>query len=170
MDLNHVASLAEIVNALAVTLTLVGLIVTIRQSTRIQKALAVDSLSAAISAINVPALESPALGSAVSRAVSDWGSATRDERILAHFFLYSIFKLWENAWYQHRAGILDTEQWQGWERLARRYYHSPGVREVWWPARGNSYSAAFQSFLAASEPPPEVANLNDIFDCQPKRS
>ncbi len=168
MNLDNLVSLAEIVNALAVTLTLVGLIVTIRQNTRVQKSLAVDSLAAAIAAINVPALESPALGSAVSHATSDWTAATRDERIVTHYFLYSIFKLWESAWYQHRAGTLDAAQWEGWERLARKYYHSPGVRTVWWPARRMSYSAAFQSFLAASEPPDDIAGLEDIFDYRPK--
>ena len=48
MNLQVLVALAEIVSALAVTLTLIALIVTIRQNTRSQKALAVDSLAAAI--------------------------------------------------------------------------------------------------------------------------
>jgi hypothetical protein len=92
---------------LAVTLTLIAVIVSLRQNTRSQKALAVESLAAAITAINLPGMESPALGAALAKAMADWSLATREERMIAHFFLFSFFKLLENAWYQQKAGILD---------------------------------------------------------------
>src|SRR3979409_841872 len=107
MRLQELVALAEIVSALAVLLTLVVLIVSIRQNTRSQKALVVDSLAAAIASINVPAMESHALGSAISKATANWGSASREERIMTHYFLFSFFKLSENAWYQQKAGILE---------------------------------------------------------------
>ena len=93
MNLQVIVALAQIVSALAVLLTLVVLIISIRQNTRSQKALVVDSLAAAITSINVPAMESPVLGSALSKATADWSSASREERIIAHFFLFSFFKL-----------------------------------------------------------------------------
>jgi hypothetical protein len=70
MTMENLTAIAEIVNAAAVTLTLLGLIATIRQNTKSQKALAVDSLAAAIAAINVPATQSAALGAALSSAVN----------------------------------------------------------------------------------------------------
>ena len=106
MTIEETAAIAEIINAVAVMLTLLGLIVTIRQNTKSQKAMAVDSLAAAIAAINVRATQSSALGSALSSAVNDWASATRDERIMARYFLFSFFKLHESAWYQRKAGSL----------------------------------------------------------------
>lgn len=167
MSTENLVAIAEIVNAAAVTLTLLGLIATIRQNTKSQKAMAVDSLAAAIAAINVPATQSPALGSALSRAVNDWASATRDERIMTHYFLFSFFKLHESAWYQLRAGILEAAQWQGWEKGIRKFYHSKGVREVWWPNRRHAFSAEFQAYLAATSPPDEIGSLAAIFDYVP---
>ena len=113
MNLQTFVALAQIVSALAVTLTLIAVIVSLRQNTRSQKALAVESLAAAITAINVPAMESPTLGAALAKATADWNSASREERMLAHFSLFSFFKLLENAWYQQKAGILDQAQWIG---------------------------------------------------------
>lgn len=164
MSFENVIPLAEIVNALAVTLTLVVLIVSIRQNTKAQKVLAVQSLSAAIAAINVPAMESPALGSALAKAVKNWDAASREERILAHFFLFSYFKLIETAWYQQKAGTLETEQWAGWDNVMRMFYHSEGVRLHWWPHRKYAYSPAFQNYLEHSGPPTGVGALEDIFD------
>jgi hypothetical protein len=164
MDLQVLVALAEIVSALAVVLTLVVLIISIRQNTKSQKALVVDSLAAAITSINVPAMESPALGSALSKATADWSSATREERIIAHYFLFSLFKLLENAWYQQKTGVLDRAHWLGWESLLRKYYHAEGVRRVWWPSRKHAYSPEFQNFLAETKPPKELSSLGELFD------
>jgi hypothetical protein len=164
VNLQVLVAAAEILSALAVTLTLIALIISIRQNTRSQKALAVDSLAAAIASINVPAMESPVLGSAIAKATTDWDSATREERIMSHYFLFSFFKLSENAWYQQKAGILDKPLWLGWETLLRKYYHSEGVRRAWWPGRQHAYSPEFQKFLAGTKPPDELGSLNDLFD------
>jgi hypothetical protein len=93
MNLPVLVAVAEIVSALAVTFTLIALIVSIRQNTKSQRALVVDSLAAAIASINVPAMESHALGSALAKAQADWGSASREERIMAHYFLFSFFQI-----------------------------------------------------------------------------
>lgn len=164
MNLQVFVAVAEIVSALAVTFTLVVLIISIRQNTRSQKALVVDSLAAAITSINVPAMESPTLGSALSKVTVDWSSANREERIIAHYFLFSLFKLLENAWYQQKAGILDQVHWLGWEALLRKYYHSEGVRRVWWPSRRHAYSPDFQKYLAGTRPPEDLGSLAEIFD------
>ena len=108
------------------------------------------------------------LGSSVARATEDWGAATREERIVAHYYLFSFFRLCESAWYQRRADILDNRQWGGWEKMARKYCHSPGVHEVWWPNRRHAYSPAFHAFLADTAPPDEVGSLKDIFDYVPQ--
>jgi hypothetical protein len=163
MNLQNLVGLAEIINALAVTLTLVVLVISIRQNTNAQRVGAVQSLSAAIAAINVPAMDSPALGSALSRALHDWNAATRDERILAHYFLFSYFKLIETAWYQRNAGALEAEQWEGWEWMVRLFFHSDGVRLVWWPHRCHAFSPAFRNYLELSEPPADARKLDDLF-------
>jgi hypothetical protein len=164
MNLQTWVSLAEIISALAVILTLIAVIVSLRQNTRSQKALAVESLAAAITAINLPGMESPALGSALAKVMADWKSASREERMIAHFFLFSFFKLLENAWYQKNAGTLDQAQWVGWEMMLRKYYHSDGVQQSWWPARKNGYSPEFQKFLSGTKPPPEMSSLAELFD------
>lgn len=167
MRLQDFADLAEVANAFAVIVTLVVLVISIRQNTQAQKVLAVESLTAAITALNVPAMESPALGDALAKATTDWNSASRDQRIMAHYFLFSIFKLLETAWYQQKSGTLDQAQWSGWDDMLRRQYHSPGVKNGWWPHRRTSFSPEFQSYLANSTPPPVGLALREIFESHP---
>ena len=117
MDLQTLVAWTTVVGSVAVTLTLVVLIVSIRQNTNAQRVLAVQSLTAAIVSINVPAMELPALGHAIAAATRDWRKASRDDRILAHYFLFCWFKLAETAWYQQRARVLEPGLWAGWETL-----------------------------------------------------
>jgi hypothetical protein len=167
MDLQSWVLFSEIAAGIAVVITLVILIISIRQNTRSQKVVAVDSLAAAIAAINVPAIESHKVGAAVSKAITDWDSASREERIMAHYFLFSFFKLLENGWYQRKARILDRSQWQGWDNMLRKYYHSPGVKDVWWPNRSNAFSPSFQDYLSETTEPEGIGRLSDIFEEKP---
>ncbi len=162
MSLGGLADIASVIAALAVVLTLPVLIISIRQNTKVQRAVVVDSLAEGIASINAPLTSDPKIGAAIQAATEDWRSATREQRIMAHYFLYSIFKLHENAWYQMRAGILEPHVWEGWAANMIKYYHMPGVQDVWWPARGNSYNKEFRDFLASTTPP-QIGELRDIF-------
>jgi hypothetical protein len=164
MGLQDFAALAEVINALAVIVTLVVLIASIRQNTQAQRVLAVESLTAAVTAINVPAMQVPDLGDAIATATRDWNSATRSQRITAHYFLFCYFKLLETAWYQRKANTLDESQWAGWEAMLLIYYHSPGVQSVWWPRRRSGFSPEFQTYLANSEKPTGISPLSALFD------
>jgi len=106
-----------------------------------------------------------ALGSAISKATTNWDSASREERIMTHYFLFSFFKLSENAWYQQKAGILVKALWVGWETLLRKYYDGDGVRRVWWPGGQHAYSPEFLKFLLCTKPADELGNLDDLIDC-----
>jgi len=168
MSLEQAAYLSQVITGLAVLASLVFVGIQIRQNTRSQKVVAVNSLTAAIAAINVPAMESPALGEALSRVFQNWNSAPREQRILAHYFLFSFFKLSESAWYQRRNEVLDEEQWIGWETLLRAMYHSEGVKNGWWQHRKNASSPQFQAHLARSEKPAgEMGALYDLFGSSP---
>jgi hypothetical protein len=164
MSLEQAAYLGQVIAAVAVLGSLIFVGLQVRQSTRFQKVAAVDALSAAIAAINVPAMESPALGEALATATRDWGAASRQQRIIAHYFLFSYFKLAENAWYQRQTGVLERAQWDGWERMVRAYYHCDGVRAAWWPLRRNAFSQPFQVYLAGTAAPDDLGSLNDLFD------
>ena len=164
MTLEQLSFLAQIVGAVGVLASLIFVGLQIRQNTQSQHVVAVESLAAAIAAINVPLMESPMLGTALAKAVKDWGSASHDERVVAHYFLFSFFKLHEQAWYQHKSRVLDPGQWIGWENLIRVYYHSPGIKQVWWPSRREAFSPQFQAYLASTKPLEAMGLLGDLFD------
>jgi len=172
LTLNDAYLISQIIGSVAVILSLIAVIISIRQNTRAQRTAAVQSLTAAVAAINVPGMTAPEMGLALSSACRDWASASRNERILAHYFLFSFFKLCEQAWYQHQADALDADQWKGWESSILRFYHSPGVKDGWWPNRYVAFSPAFQAFLSCSTEPRTHAgaSLYALFEGAPSPS
>lgn len=164
MSLEQASYLSQVIAALAVVASLVFVGLQVRQNTRAQRVVAVNSLAAAAVAINVPAMSSPTVGEALAKALADWPSATREQRIIAHYHMFSFFKLSESAWYQRKVDVLDESQWAGWETLLLAFYHSNGIKNGWWPRRGDVYSPEFQAFLAGStDRSAQTASLEDIF-------
>ena len=164
MSLEQASYLSQIIAAVAVVASLVFVGFQIRQNTRAQRVVAVNSLAAAAVAINVPAMESPEFGEALSKALEDWASATREQRMIAHYFLFSFFKLSESAWYQRKVEALDSPQWSGWENLLLAIYHTNGVQRGWWPHRHSVYSQEFQQYLArSSKDQVSAGSLEQIF-------
>ena len=102
MSLDQVSALSQIVGAIGVIASLIFVGMQIRQNTRSQRVVAVNSLTAAAVAINAPGMESPLFGEALAQAMSDWATAKREQRIVAHYFLFSFFKLAERAWTNDR--------------------------------------------------------------------
>ena len=94
--------------------------------------------------------------------MQDWNSATREQKTVAHYFLFTWFKMAEMAWYQQQAGVLDQDQWSGWEAVTRIFYHSEGVKRVWWPNRSVAYSTAFQEHLAKTDSLSGIIPLNEL--------
>ena len=163
MSLEEAACLGQVIAGLTVLGSLFFVGLQLRQSTRFQKLAAIDALSSAIACLNIPGMETAALGEALATVSRDWNAASREQRIIAHYFLFSYFKLAENAWYQREGGVLEQAQWSGWENMVRMYYHSPGVQLVWWPRRRNAYSQPFQTYLAGTRAPEDFGLMEDVF-------
>jgi hypothetical protein len=163
MSLEQAACLGQVIAALAVLASLVFVGFQIRQAARFQKLAAVDALSTAIAGINLAGMETPVLGEALATASLDWDVASREQRIVAHYFLMSYFKLAENAWNQRRAGILTSDQWFGWENMLLIFYHSAGVQGAWWPRRRNAFSPPFQAYLSGTNAPRDFATMSEVF-------
>src|SRR5947208_10409071 len=107
MTLEQISLLTQIAGAVAFIASLIFVGLQIRQNTQSQRIVAVESLAAAIAAINVPAMQSPLVGTALARTLKDWRAASHDERVIAHYFLFCFFKLHEQAWYQHKRPVLE---------------------------------------------------------------
>ena len=161
MSLETVNSIAQLVAALGVIASLFYLAAQIRQNTKSQRSVVVDSLTSSLIALLGPQASDPALTRACAAAVEDWHGAREEDRLRAAAVLLALFKLFENAWFQQRQGTLDREQWQGWDLYMRAYYHRPGV-QTWWSLRRGMFASGFRDYLDTTRPMAEAVSLTEL--------
>jgi hypothetical protein len=161
VSLETVSAIAQLIAAIGVIASLFYLAVQIRQNTRSQRSVVVDSLTSSLIALLGPQSFDPELMRSFAAAVEDWHGATVEDRTRAVSTLFITFKLFENAWFQQRHGTLDREQWEGWDLHIRVYYHRPGV-QVRWSDRKAMFAAGFRKYLEATQPVSGVSPLSQL--------
>ena len=161
MSLETINSVAQIVAAIGVVASLFYLAAQIRQNTKSQRSVVVDSLTSSLIALLGPQAADPSLTRSFATAVEDWQGATEEDRSRAAATLFTLFKLFENAWFQQRQGTLDREQWEGWDLYIRVYFHRPGV-QVWWSDRKAMFAAGFRKYIEATQPVSGVTPLSQL--------
>jgi hypothetical protein len=166
VNLETINSIAQIVAAIGVIASLFYLAAQIRQNTKSQRAVAVDSLTDSLIAMLGPQASDASLTRALAAAVEDWHGATEEDRSRAVAVLFAAFKLGENAWFQQRQGTLEREQWQGWDLYIRAYFHRPGVK-VWWSLRRGMFAVGFRDYIEATQPIPEAVPLTQLVRGKP---
>jgi hypothetical protein len=159
-------AIAQLVAAIGVVASLFYLAAQIRQNTRSQQSVVVDSLTSSLIAALAAQGSDLAIMRAFVAAVEDWHTATEEDRMRTVPVLFNLFKLFENAWFQQRHGTLDPQQWQGWDLYIRSYYHRPGVK-TWWSLRRAMFAAGFRDYLESTEPILEAVPLAQVIRGKP---
>lgn len=166
MNLETLSAIAQLVAAVGVIASLFYLGAQIRQNTKSQRSVVVDSLTSSLIALLGPQSYDPSLMRSFAAAVEDWQGASEEDRTRAVATLFITFKLFENAWFQQRQGTLEREQWEGWDLHMRVYYHRPGV-QVWWADRRGMFAAGFRKYIEATKPVTSVSPLSQLIRGKP---
>ena len=166
VSLETVSALAQLVAAIGVIASLFYLGAQIRQNTRSQRSVVVDSLTQSLIALLGPQAADPDQMRAFAVATEDCHGATEPDRLRAVNMFFTMFKLFENAWFQKRQGTLDPEQWEAWDLHIRVYYHRPGVK-TWWSLRRGMFASGFRDYVEAAEPIRETTPISDLIRGKP---
>jgi hypothetical protein len=165
--LETLSAIAQLLAAIGVIASLFYLAAQIRQNTRSQRSVVVDSLTSSLITLLGPQTTDPILTRAFASAIEDWYGATEEERLRAIAVLFTVFKLFENAWFQKRQGTLDAQQWEGWDAYMRMYYHRPGVK-IWWQMRRAAFASGFRDYIESTEPMPDMVPLSRVIRGEPQ--
>ena len=161
MNLETINSIAQIVAAIGVIASLFYLAAQIRQNTKSQRSVVVDSLTSSLINLLGPQSSDPDLTRSFASATEEWHGASVEDRSRAAATLFTLFKLIENAWFQQRQGTLEREQWEGWDLYVRVYFHRPGV-QIWWADRRGMFAIGFRKYVESTKPVTDVRPLSEL--------
>ncbi|HUE87962.1 MAG TPA: hypothetical protein VMO26_17960 [Vicinamibacterales bacterium] len=150
MDLNLLTAISDIVATVAVVISLLYLANQIRAQNREARIAAVHEISEAFR--NATAhTQDAALASVYVRGKNDFEALEETERMQFVSLFHSLFRVWEDAFYQHRGGRLDERVWNAMVAQYSGYLSLPGFVRVW-QIRKHAYSDDFRAFVDGTQP------------------
>lgn len=110
------AAVGQVVAATAVVITILLISRQIRNSVQELRVNSFHGDVANAIALNSLFISDPGFADVYLRAQRDPSSLSPGDALRWHLFLMAVFRHYDNLYSQFRAGTLDPELWQGWER------------------------------------------------------
>ena len=76
----------------------------------------------------------------------DPGALNEDEFTQFGYLGISLFRRFENVFFQYQSGMIDEDFWVGHRENILWFFHRPGI-QVWWKDRKFAFSQRFREFL-----------------------
>ena len=154
MSLSDLASIGSLISGVAVAITLIFLVMQMRQNTLAVKATATQSFSALYQQISNIVVVNGDMARIWRQGLDDIHQLSDDERVRFISYLSTIFRFMESARLQWRHGQLDNQHWYELETEIKDFSMQPGVK-AYWALRRHWHADDFGRWFE-SLPPSEI--------------
>ena len=132
MNWEAIGAVGEALGALGVITTLGYLAVQIRQNTKSVRRTAHISTTDAFNQLSSLVVQDPEVARISRIGALDPGKLNEEERYRFERLTGMLINNFENLFFQHRDGLLETERWESYEETLRGLVSSPGFSIVYW--------------------------------------
>jgi hypothetical protein len=159
MTLEDLSLISQIVGGAAVLASLIFVGVEVRLNSATTRAQVHQQLSDTFTAYLETLASHASIVATGTSSKAGLKGMTDEELLRFSFLMAGLFKIWENAFYQHKSGFLDERAWQSNVQWMLTWYHLPGVR-TWWSVRKDLFAQEFQTFVEALPEPSETRAIS----------
>jgi len=154
MTITEFGAIGEFIGAIAVVVTLIYLAIQMRQNTNALKLNAARSVTEQLQDMFSLTASSQELAEILVKASGD-SALQGAERVRYYTFTSNLVRVYENAFLQLRAGVIDHAHWEGMTRMMIDFTSAGGFQE-YWRDRKHWVSDDFQEYMESevvSAPP-----------------
>ncbi len=152
MNWEAIGAVGEVLGALGVIATLGYLAVQIRQNTRSVRASSYHAVVTNLSNLAAAMGRDAPVADLFVRGLSDLQALSPTEQRQFALLVTSLFRSFEDIFYQFNQNLIDEVVWAGWKHRITRYFWQPGV-QAWWPTWRDDCHPDFKEFLESSNRP-----------------
>jgi hypothetical protein len=160
MNWDAMGAVGEWVGGLATIGTLFYLAHQVRQNTRTARSAAYQAAASSISEWTNLVFSDQAIAEKIATAMVDPDTLDAATRARVGMAFNSLFRNYENIFYQWYEGAISDGVWEGWSHQIRGIFWSAGAQS-WWPTWRLQCHADFRTFLENSSPPEEEIRVWD---------
>jgi len=147
--LEIVQIVSSIIGSVAVALTVVYLAIEVRASTRATYSQTYQTTIAALGDMAAIVGETKEKSRVYAVGMADPDKLDEDEYLQFAYLGISLFRKYENAYFQYRSGMIDDAFWDGHRDNLLWFFHRPGTQR-WWGERRLGFSKAFREYLEST--------------------
>lgn len=151
MDWNAISAIAGVLAAISVTLTVVYLAIQIKKNTIATHSQTYQLATSALAEMAAIIGTDKELARIFRVGMIDPGALQQDEFVQFGYLGISLFRRFENVFFQYQSGMIDDDFWNGHRDNILWFFHRPGI-QLWWKDRKFAFSKKFREFLDNSTP------------------
>src|SRR5688572_6800560 len=151
MDWNAVSAIANVLAAIAVIVSVIYLGIQIRKNTDATHSQTYQLATSALAEMAGIIGSDKELARIFRVGMVDPGALTEDESTQFGYLGISLFRRFENVFFQYQSGMIDEDFWVGHRDNILWFFHRPGM-QFWWRDRKYAFSKSFREFLDESRP------------------
>ena len=146
MNWEAIGAIGEIVGGVGVIISLLYLATQIRRDTRAKRAATIHEQSQDASVFLNTVATNTELADVFFRGTQDFNCLKGSELPRFSALLTSLFRFYEDLYFQWIDGNLDRRIWDGQAATLADVLSLPGV-QAWWPTRSHWFNAEFQAMI-----------------------
>jgi hypothetical protein len=151
MEKETLSLVLDIIATAAVLASVIYLALEVRRSTKATYSQTYQSAVQALGEMAAIVGDSKERSKMFALGMADPDKLDEDEYLQFAYLGISLFRRYENAYFQYRSGMIDDEFWNGHRDNLLWFYHRPGTQR-WWRERRLGFSSGFREFLESTSP------------------
>ncbi len=147
MDLDYLGNIGEFMGAVGVIISLIYLGRQLNQNTKVVRASSYQEISHNSIELLKLLISDGEMAEIFTRGREGGVDVLSPvERVRWHSMMLSIFRHWDNMYYQYRNDTLERELWKSYQHVIRGYLADVGFQE-WWEEQRDGFSISLQELI-----------------------
>lgn len=149
MQWDMVQAIANVVASITGTLAVIYLAIQIRGNTRATYSQTYQFATQALGEMAAIVGENKEKARIFADGMANPEKLTKDEYLQFAYLGISLFRRYENVYFQYQSGMIDDDFWFGHRDNLLWFFHRPGTQK-WWQERRIGFSRSFRQFLEST--------------------
>jgi hypothetical protein len=147
---------SSIIGTVALALTVVYLAIQIKRNTRATYSQTYQFATQALGEMAAIVGDTKERARIFSVGMAEPDKLAKDEYLQFAYLGISLFRRYENVFFQYQSGMIDDDFWFGHKDNLLWFFHRPGT-QLWWKERRLGFSRSYREFLESTSPEEVIA-------------
>jgi hypothetical protein len=151
MNIESMANYADVIGGIAVIVSLIYVGIQIRRNAKSSQSQANQSAHESLANVSLEVAKDSDLSSLTRKGMIAFEKLTEEEQFRFVMLMITVFRRFENIFYQYEKGFLEEELWDGYKQSMLLYFYTSGG-QAFWNLRGEHFSGLFRNYLDSTSP------------------